>query len=86
MYKVITDFSDMEDSGFVYREGDVYPRKGKEFDEKRAAVLASSSNRRGFPLIAKVDEPREEEGKKDGNVRNGGRVRRNVSERGRRDV
>lgn len=54
MYKVIKAFGDIEDNYYMYREGDTYPRKGKEVEEERCKSLASSSNLMGEPLIKKV--------------------------------
>lgn len=52
MYKVIKDFSDLKDNGYVYLTGDTYPREGVKASEKRVAELASADNRRGEALIS----------------------------------
>ena len=56
MYKVIKDFRDLKDRGWIYRAGDDYPRPGIQPDEERARELAGSENRMGFPLIKAVEE------------------------------
>ena len=55
-YKVIKMFKDLKDNGYLYKEGDAYPREGKKVAKKRIAELASEENRRGEPLIAEVEE------------------------------
>lgn len=62
MYKVIVDFADLQDKEHVYRVGDEFPRSGFSASEERLTELASANNRRGVPLIEKVDEaePQEE--------------------------
>lgn len=63
MYKVIVDFADLQDKEHVYRVGDEFPRSGFSVSEARTIELASAANKRGFPLIEKVEEeePQEEE-------------------------
>lgn len=56
MYKVIKQFTDLQDNNFAYNVGDEYPRRCNE--------LASKNNRRGEPLIVEVEEPKAEETKK----------------------
>ena len=56
MYRVITDFADMQDANYVYKVGDTFPRAGVRVTEERAAELASNKNRRGCPLIELVEE------------------------------
>ena len=56
MYKVIVDFADLQDKEHVYRAGDTFPRFGFSVTEKRLKELSSSNNRRGIPLIEKVEE------------------------------
>lgn len=53
MWRVLVDFSDLQDGGHVYHTGDKFPRVG-EVDPGRVAELASFNNRRGFPLIEEV--------------------------------
>jgi hypothetical protein len=55
MYKVIKNFTDLQDDGHPYVVGDTFPRKGKRVSKKRLEELAGSENRQGKPLIVKVD-------------------------------
>ncbi len=57
MHKVIKDFADLQDKGYVYRAGDKFPREGFEVSDERIEELATAKNRRGIPLIEVVDEP-----------------------------
>lgn len=56
MYKVIKYFTDLQDNGYAYQVGDVFPHDGKEVTEKRLLELSTSANRRGTPLIEKVED------------------------------
>lgn len=60
MYKVIKSFSDLQDNGFVYKAGDIFPRLGKEVTENRLKELSSKKNKRGEKLIEGELEPVEE--------------------------
>lgn len=51
MYKVIKLFADLQDNNYIYKEGDVYPRKDLEVTEERIAELAGCNNKQGVPLI-----------------------------------
>ena len=74
MYKVIAYFIDLKDENHEYRVGDTFPRKGHEVNDDRLAELSGKENRRGIPLIEKVedapagdhkeDAPAESDGKK----------------------
>ena len=65
MYIVLKFFHDLEDktetkNGTIYAEydeNDTYPREGFKPSEKRIEELLSGNNKRGIPLIEKVDEP-----------------------------
>ena len=61
MFTVIKSFTDLQDGNYLYLEGDTYPREGLEVSDERLAELSTTANRRGEPLIAKVEEPKEEE-------------------------
>lgn len=61
MYKVIESFTDLQDRNYPYSVGDTYPRNGVNVTEIRLSELASKRNRRGIPLIEKVDEPKKVE-------------------------
>lgn len=55
MYKVIRLFADLQDKNHIYNVGDVFPRVGVNVSEERFAELASSNNKRGVPLIERVE-------------------------------
>lgn len=62
MFRTVVSFTDLQDSGYLYNVGDEFPHVGFSVSEERLAELASANNRRGVPLIKKVDEaePQEE--------------------------
>ena len=64
MYKVVKSFTDLQDNGYSYNVGDIFPHCGLEVSEMRFAELAGSDNRQGVPLIELVEEKAEEEPKK----------------------
>ena len=51
MYKVIKYFTDLQDSGYAYHEGDFFPREGFTVSQERINELSSIHNRRGIQLI-----------------------------------
>lgn len=55
MYKALVKFTDLQDSSFLYNAGDEYPRKGYSPSADRVEELLSSNNRRGRPVIEKVE-------------------------------
>lgn len=57
MYKALREFTDLQDRGYVYHAGDIYPHKGYAPNDKRINELASKGNRLGTAVIAKYDEP-----------------------------
>lgn len=59
MYKAIRFFKDLEDNGYVYHTGDVFPRDGANVSDERIAELMSDKNKRHAPLIEDVDEEAE---------------------------
>lgn len=60
-YTVIKYFTDLQDSGFAYHEGDIFPREGLKVSKERLEELSTSANRRKQPLIKEViEEPKEE--------------------------
>lgn len=63
MFMVIKSFTDMQDKNYLYLVGDAYPREGFEVSDERLAELSTTANRRGEPLIEKVEEPKEEKPK-----------------------
>lgn len=56
MYKTIRYFKDLEDNGYVYHTGDVFPRDGAKVSDERIAELMSDKNKRHTPLIEDVGE------------------------------
>lgn len=62
MLQVITKFVDLKDKKHTYEAGDIYPREGLKVNEKRIKELSSDKNKRGIPLIEKVEK---EDGKKE---------------------
>ncbi len=57
MYKVIKYFTDLQDKGHAYNEGDVYPRVGLEPSPERIKELSGKKNKRKEPLIIEVSDP-----------------------------
>ena len=55
-YKVIKNFTDLQDNNFPYSVGDEYPRKGVNVLPTRIKELASDKNRQGCPLIEEIPE------------------------------
>lgn len=53
MYRVIKSFIDLMDNEKAYFEGEEY--SPSYVDEKRIRELTSSNNKRGMPLIEKVE-------------------------------
>ena len=56
MYRAIEYFEDLADNRHAYEAGDVFPRDGMEVSDERIEELATDANRRGVPLIEKVEE------------------------------
>lgn len=56
MYKVISYFTDLQDSNHPYKVGDEFPRLGLKVSKDRLKELSSNKNKRGKPLIEKVAE------------------------------
>ena len=56
MYRVIRHFTDLQDNGYPYLEGDVYPRDGLSVTKERIAELSGKNNKQKRPLIQKVKE------------------------------
>lgn len=61
MYRTIRYFKDLEDNGYVYHTGDVFPRDGAKVSDERIAELMSDKNKRHTPLIENVAEKTETE-------------------------
>lgn len=56
MWIVKREFADMADGGYVYREGERYPRYGAQASQDRLRELSSCSNRLCMPLVEKAEE------------------------------
>ncbi len=61
MYKVITDFIDLQDSNHLYHRGDEYPRAGYSPSEERVDELKSNQNKTRKALIRFSEIPQIEE-------------------------
>lgn len=55
MYKVIKTFTDLQDNGYKYRAGDVYPRPGYTASDERIEELSGYENKRKTPLIEHIE-------------------------------
>ena len=60
MYRVIKYFTDLQDKNHEYNVGDIYPHNKKKVSAIRIKELSTDKNRRGVPLIEKVEELSEE--------------------------
>ena len=58
-YTVLKHFRDLQDDGYVYHEGDNFPREGLSVSQERIDELSSNGNKRCIPLIAEVKNPEE---------------------------
>ena len=58
-YRVIKYFTDLKDHNHEYQVGDKFPHEGLEVSEERYKELSSTANRRGIPLIEKIEETEE---------------------------
>lgn len=59
MYRVIKAFVDLKDNNHKYDVGDIFPHNKKKVSASRIKELSTDKNRRGIPLIEKVEEPKE---------------------------
>lgn len=59
MYRVIKAFIDLKDNNHKYDVGDIFPHNKKKVSASRIKELSTDKNRRGVPLIEKVEEPKE---------------------------
>lgn len=55
-YKVIRDFADLQDDGYIYRVGDVFPHGDDVVDNARLLELSTTANKLGMILIKAVKE------------------------------
>ena len=54
MYKVIRFFTDLQDNGYPYNEGDIFPRDGLSVSKERLVELSSTNNKQRERLIELV--------------------------------
>lgn len=54
MYRVIAEFTDLQDNGYKYKVGDIYPREGYSPTDLRIKELTSVQNRQKKQLIKEV--------------------------------
>lgn len=69
MYKVIKLFTDLQDDNHLYHVGDKFPHSGMEVTAERLEELSSGNNKRGIPVIEKIedeDKPKPKRAKKRG--------------------
>lgn len=55
-YIVVKHFTDLQDHGYKYAEGDIYPRKGYVPSDERIEMLSTAMNRQKTVLIEAVPE------------------------------
>ncbi len=55
-YIVVKHFTDLQDHGYKYAEGDTYPREGYEPSDERIEMLSTAMNRQKTVLIEAVPE------------------------------
>ena len=60
MHRVLRYFTDIQDNGFAYHEGDTFPREGITVSKERLKELSSSANRRKMPVIEEVKEKKKD--------------------------
>ncbi|GCA66012.1 hypothetical protein KGMB01110_04480 [Mediterraneibacter butyricigenes] len=60
MYQVMEYFTDLHDADHEYHPGDIFPREGISVSEERLRELSGSDNKRGMPLIAKIQDETEQ--------------------------
>jgi hypothetical protein len=53
-YRVVKHFSDLQDKGYPYAEGDIYPREGYEPSAERIEMLSTANNRQKTVLIEAI--------------------------------
>lgn len=56
IYKAIEYFTDLQDNGYAYNVGDVYPRKGYKPSEERIQELTTTNNKRHMVFIVPFDD------------------------------
>lgn len=59
MWRVITQFRDLQDGNRLYRVGDEFPRPGLPVTEERLKALSGTANRRRVQIIEEVPQKAE---------------------------
>ena len=59
MYKVLVNFTDLQDNNYRYHAGDKFPRKGAKVSDERLEELSTDKNRRHKPMIKEVEDIKE---------------------------
>ena len=68
MYRALEHFRDLQDNGYSYDTGDIFPREGLTVDQARLDELASDKNRRHRPMIELLVEESPKEVEKEPTV------------------
>lgn len=55
-YRVIENFTDLQDFNHPYKVGDTFPRLGMKVSDARISELSGNKNKRKKPLIEKVED------------------------------
>lgn len=55
-YRVLKYFTDLQDNRHAYHVGETFPRVGLEVSPERIEALSTDKNKRGIPLIEKIEE------------------------------
>lgn len=55
-YRVIKDFTDLQDDNHIYFAGDTFPREGVDVDNARLMELSTDANKRGEAVLEVVGE------------------------------
>lgn len=55
-YRVIKDFTDLQDDNHIYYAGDTFPREGVDVDNARLMELSTDANKRGEAMLEVVDD------------------------------
>ena len=56
MYRVLEFFTDLQDNGYEYQPGDIFPRAGLTVSEGRYKELSGTENKRRMRLIELQEE------------------------------
>ena len=59
-YRVVKNFTDLQDQNHFYEVGDIYPRDGVNVSDSRIQELSGTKNRQHTILIKAEEEPAQE--------------------------